>query len=61
MSIKTRLYWFGRNLIAFICMLLAIPFYMLSAICRGIFIVFFVQNGSIDLAFPWEWDWRWDD
>jgi hypothetical protein len=59
MTIKIKLYWIGRNLLAFILMLIIIPFYMLSGIIRGLYIVFFIHDGSLELAFPWEWEWSW--
>lgn len=57
MKIKYRLYWFGRNLIAFLLFLIATPFSIIWSIILAIRILF-ITNGSEVIGFPWEWNWR---
>jgi hypothetical protein len=57
MKIKDRLYWFSKNLVTFILLLIVLPFHLAFAIIRGLRIVF-ITDGSEELTFPWEWDWR---
>lgn len=56
MSVTDRIYWFLRNLLAFILILLISPFYMIWQII-GSFIILTVTDGSEVIAWPWDWPW----
>jgi len=56
-KMKVRLYYFLSNLIKYICLIIAYPFWLMWGLIYFFCIVFFVTDGSVELKFPWEWDW----
>lgn len=59
MKITDRLYWFARNLAAFILQTICVPFFVLYMWIRSIQTLF-ITDGSELLGFPWETDWSWN-
>jgi len=60
MKFNNCLYWFCRNLIAFILVLIISPYYWLCKIVYSIMDairILFIFDGSDTIAFPNEWDW----
>lgn len=60
MKINWRLYWFLKNLSAFILTSICIiPFtlYWWIRMAKTLFIT----NGSETIGYPWEMDWSWDN
>jgi hypothetical protein len=53
---KGRLYWFGRNMAAWI---IGIPFYPLLMIVDFLWLTtrIFVTDGSVRIQWPWKWKW----
>lgn len=58
MKIKDRVYWFFKNLLAIVLILIIGPFYIVYALSGALYILFFVTDGSTDLLWPWQWNWR---
>jgi hypothetical protein len=58
MSIWDRLYWLGRNLAAFILLILVSPFAFIYLFTRILFVLL-ITDGSEYIKFPWQYDWRW--
>ena len=58
MKITDRLYWFFRNLSAFILLLVFSPFYWVINLTIALIKVLIVTDGSSIIAYPWEWNWR---
>ena len=56
MNFSNRLFWFSRNLLAFILMLIAIIPHELVTIVLSAKCIF-ITNGSEVIYFPWEWEW----
>jgi hypothetical protein len=56
MELPGRIYWFLKNLSAFILLLIVRPLYCLWEIIISIKVLF-VTDGSEELLFPWEYDW----
>lgn len=59
MGIKLRMYWFLRNLSAFVLIILLSPVDIALAFV-GIVKTLFVTDGSVILLWPWE-NWSDDD
>jgi len=60
MEFKWRMFYFSRNLVAFVLTLICSPIYWIwdtIIIGRGLF----VTDGSEEIAFPWQWNWSWRD
>lgn len=61
MQFKDRLYWFSRNLMAFVLVILLAPiyftWYMVSSIAGDI-MTLTVTDGSEVIGWPHEWDWK---
>lgn len=60
MTFWERFYWFRFNLIRFI---VGIPFHPLWWLKGTLSQIrpLFITDGSEELSWPWEWDWRIDD
>ncbi len=58
MKATERLFYFSKNLLAFLLGIIVIPFHMIFGIYRMAIVVFFITDGSEEIAFPWEWNWK---
>ena len=61
MKFSDYLYWFSRNLLAFILVLIFSPIYWIWQIIGatvGAIIILFNPSGSETIGFPHEWDWK---
>lgn len=55
-----RLYWFSKNLAALILSVIVSPFSFIFLLAREIKTLT-ITDGSEQICFPWEYDWKWGD